>query len=638
VKATLQNIYKDVFPSSDMDEKLAILDAGAQYGKVIDRRVRELGVESDMLPLSSSTSLLSKYRAFIISGGPESVYSPKAPPFNPKLFSLGKPILGICYGMQLMNYFFQGTVVKGSRREDSETSITIDPSCALFSGLEKKQQVLMSHGDSIEKPAQGFQITAFSGTIPAAMQNPEKKMYATQFHPEVDLTTEGKKMLSHFLFDIANFKGTYTMEHRLDRTLLEIRQKVKDNPVLILVSGGVDSTVSAALLSKALSPQQIHAVHIDTGLMRKNESSLVIQELKKLGLAVHLVDASKQFQEATTLISGKKTKPLNKTTDPEEKRKIIGDTFMKVTDQAILDLQLDLGKTFIAQGTLRPDLIESASDLVSSSAYVIKTHHNDTPLVREKRKRGMIIETNKDWHKDEVRKIGEMLGLPKELLLRQPFPGPGLAVRILCAETAYTYETIKKIHEPQILYGLEHISLVQLPIKSVGVQGDDRSYKAVVALTGQLTDEADWTKLKHLANEIPKLDHEVNRVVYVFGNKITSAPKEITLTYLTQEVVEQLRDADAIVNQCLIKHNLVQKISQMPVILIPVSFDEPGKRSIVLRPFLTNDFMTGLPALPGKEIPSACIQEMVKDILKIKGISRVLYDLTSKPPGTTEWE
>ncbi len=617
-----------------VNEKIAILDAGAQYGKVIDRKIRELNVESDILSLNSKTEKLKQYKAFIISGGPKSVYSKTAPKFNKDIFLLDKPILGICYGMQLINYFFGGTVKKSLRREDCESFINVKKESKLFEGLEKKEQVLMSHGDIVEKVAEDFEIIAYSGDIPAAMQNEDKKIYATQFHPEVDLTIKGKEILRNFLYNICDFKGDYTLDYSMDKTIKEIKEKVGENNILVLVSGGVDSFVSASILAKALDPSQIYAIHIDNGFMRKNESEKVNVSLKKAGVHLKVIDASKYFYNAKTKINNKEIGPLKEVINPEEKRKIIGDTFINISNKVIKDVGLDIDKTFIAQGTLRPDLIESASELASDKADVIKTHHNDTKLVREKRKKGMIIETNKDWHKDEVRRVGEVLSLPSEIVWRHPFPGPGLAVRIICKDKTDVPEDFEKINKKLDEFSDSEINMSLLPIKTVGVQGDCRSYKYLAALSGK----ADWKKLKEIANEIPKKIHNVNRVVYVFGDKIEKPVKGITPTFLDLEEIEQVKEADNIVETCLINYNLSKKLSQVPTILFPVNFGIEGNRSIAIRPFITNDFMTGKPAIPGEDVPLDCLNEIVEQILEIKGISRVVYDLTSKPPGTTEWE
>jgi GMP synthase (glutamine-hydrolysing) len=303
------------------------------------------------------------------------------------------------------------------------------------------------------------------------------------------------------------------------------------------------------------------------------------------------------------------------------------------------NLGLDPERTILAQGTLRPDLIESGSRLASGKADVIKTHHNDTELVRQLRAEGRVLEPLKDLHKDEVRALGEMLGLPAELVWRQPFPGPGLAIRIICAKDAFI-ENYDEVATQLAEFGDDKTTVNLLPIKTVGVQGDGRSYSYAAVLSG----EENWSKLFDLAREIPKKvkgANGVNRVVFAFGEPIESGDKEaITPTLLTSDVIEQERRADHIVNEILREYGLNRSLSQVPVILTPVSFGEAGKRSVAIRPFITNDFMTGRPAVPGQDMPEEALHEIVKSLLADQdlNLARVMLDLTSKPPGTTEWE
>jgi len=616
-------------------KKVAILDAGAQYGKVIDRRVRELAVESDLLPLNTSSTILERYGAIIISGGPESVYGENAPEYDPDLFTLKIPVLGICYGMQLMNFVLGGTVLKKSIREDGPSAIEVETGSLLFAGLEKHQQVLMTHGDSIDEVASSFSVNAMSGELIAGIEDSVRKFYGVQFHPEVDLTENGVRILSNFLFKIAHLDASYTMEDRELKAIKYIQEKIGQNYALVLVSGGVDSAVSAALVTKALGQDKVYAIYIDTGFMRQDESSEVKSALEKAGLKLIVVDAQGTFHQAQTEINGQLSSTLNTTTDPETKRKIIGDTFMRVAEQAVQDLQLSEEDVFLVQGTLRPDLIESASTSISKVAEVIKTHHNDTALVRKLRDLGKVIEPLADYHKDEVRELGESLGLPEEIVWRQPFPGPGLAIRLLCATEAYITSDFEKINHELAEFSTNLHRLTLLPVRTVGVQGDGRSYSYLAAISGK----ADWAVLEKMAQAVPRKIHQVNRVVYVFGDKIEAPVTAITTTFLTTETLAQLRLADRIVNTILFQHNLLRKISQVPVVLFPVSFGVEGNRSIGIRTLITKDFMTGMPALPGKDMPVEVLQEMVNQILNtVPGISRVVYDLTSKPPGTTEWE
>ena len=613
---------------------VAILDFGAQYGKVIDRRVRNLSVRSEMLLYDTPVEQLKGCSAIIMSGGPESVYAPYALKPDHRIFESGIPILGICYGNHLINQAFGGTVEKKSTREDGQFRIKVDPSTLLFDGLDAWQNVLLTHGDSIGKVAPGFRVVAKSGAIVAALADDKRRIYGVQFHPEVDLTENGKDILSNFLFKAAGLEPDYTLEDRLEKSIKYIKETVGDRQVLVFASGGVDSTVCAVLVGKALPPDQIHVVHIDTGFMRHEESEVVQKALKPIGVKLDIVDAKEQFYSATTVLQGKETAALYKVTDPEIKRTIIGDTFMKVMERVTRDLKLDPKNTVLAQGTLRPDLIESASHLASAKAAVIKTHHNDTQLVRQLRAAGRVIEPLKEMHKDEVRQLGESLGIPAELVWRQPFPGPGLAIRILCAEKPYITKKFNSISDALQEFADEDIAAHLLPVRTVGVQGDGRTYSYLVGLSGA----QDWERLMDKAREIPKRIHEVNRVVYVFGDKLQAPVRDITTTFPTPEAVEQLRLADWYVNEILRKYGLNESLSQVPVVSFPVNFGKPGHRSIGIRTFITNDFMTGIPAIPGVQLPKEALSEMVEKILTIPNIARVVYDLTSKPPGTTEWE
>eukprot|EP01134_Creolimax_fragrantissima_P007486 CFRG7486T1 len=660
------------------DEVIAILDAGAQYAKVIDRKIRELAVRSELLPLETSVAdlIAGGYKAVIISGGPGSVYAEDAPKIDEGLMDSGIPVLGICYGMQLMNVHFGGTVERKLQREDGQHPITCDLTSNLFKGMDAVEQVLLTHGDSVGKVAPGFITSATSGEIVAAIEHREKQLYGVQFHPEVDLSINGIKMVRNFLYNVVGCSGGYTIDNRKSACIEEIQALAGDEKkILVLVSGGVDSTVCAALVSRAVGPERVIALHIDNGFMRSKESKLVEASLASLGLQLKVVDASEQFYNASTTINNEATDKLKFTTNPEAKRKIIGDTFMHVGEDAIKSYNLNPEDVYLAQGTLRPDLIESASSMVSNKAEAIKTHHNDTELVRELRKRGRVIEPLRDYHKDEVRELGKELGLSDALVHRQPFPGPGLAIRVICADKPYMcddFRETQKLMNEIVRYPLcsndtkirvratlgvmsdepltaqvGEITATLLPIRTVGVQGDGRTYSYVCALSSS-SSIVHWTTLFLLAKIIPRLCHRVNRIVYTFGKSVSGTISNITPTRLTPDVLEQLRSADAIVNELLLANNLVRTLSQVPVISFPIDFDsedknkagvDTKKRSIAIRTFITSDFMTGVPATPGVQIPVKVLNEMVDRIMaSVDGISRVVYDLTAKPPGTTEWE
>jgi GMP synthase (glutamine-hydrolysing) len=631
-------------------EKIALLDCGAQYTKVIDRRIREFNVATEIFPVDVKAADLGRdFSGIILSGGPNSVYEADAPQCDPAIFEMGLPVLGICYGMQLMNQNFGGSVLPSPTKEYGETEITVETSCVLFEGLQAAQHVLMSHGDSVGEPAQGFEVVGTSMSthhhqVVAAIQNAQKRFYGVQFHPEVELSVNGGKMLENFLYKACGLTGAFNLSHRLEDTLENIRATVGEKNVFVLVSGGVDSSVTAALLLKALRPEQVFAVHIDSGMMRANESDLVCEALKAIGL-LHLdrVDAESVFLNATTEMDGKLIGPLNQTLDPEAKRRIIGDVFYHLITEAIRQSGLNLDETFIAQGTLRPDLIESGNREISSQAHTIKTHHNDVPLIQEQRKKGLIIEPNRDLHKDEVRKVGSMLGLPEALIMRHPFPGPGLGIRVLCAEKPYLTNDYDSVNaELQELAKSEGFEALLLPVQSVGVQGDSRSYRYLAAIKGDLQ-KADWTQIRSLAQKIPNRIHAINRVALLLNEKsLPGQLKTVTPTLLNPVTLEKLRVLDHMVSESFKAQGIHDLISQLFTVLLPIDSDfgnnHPARHSVVIRAVITCDYMTARPAALGSEIPMSFIRNLAEELSAQPNVDWVLYDITSKPPATVEWE
>ncbi len=628
-------------PAERFDENkvtaICILDAGAQFGGLIDRNIRELGVRSDILPLNMPADELMDYQAIVISGGPNSVQDENAPHCDPAIFSLGKPILGICYGMQEITYHLGGEVGPSSLREDGPQETTFFGDSKLLNGLEGTQRVLMSHGDSVKEPPLGFRVVGGKEEMVSVIEDPSRQIYGTQFHPEVFQTVHGKDIFANFLFGIANLEKDFTSADQEQEAIDHLQTVVKGRPAVVALSGGVDSAVVSAFVERSLPNN--HYLHVDNGFMRSGESAKVMKSLEKLGVHVELLERAETFYNATaTRDDGSETPPLNQVISPKDKRRIIGDTFTRVFQDWMLEKGLG-EEGVIIQGTLRPDLIESASHLASSRADVIKEHHNDTPLIRALRAVGRVADPFQALYKDQVRIIGRRLGLPPEIVERHPFPGPGLAVRILCALEAYRIHT----HD-QVQASLDQLVSSEgyarnyrahlLPVQTVGVQGDARSYKYLVGVEGA----QNWEELSKLASTITNRIHDVNRVCYVFGG-VDRSDLGITQTLLTPDTIDQIRQADDLVTETLLQHELMSKISQMPVVSFPVHFGEAGKRSVALRPFITPDWMTGIAAQPGRDLPLEAVAEMVQRIMsEVPGIARVVYDLSSKPPGTTEWE
>jgi len=500
-------------------EMILILDFGSQYTQLIARRVREARVFCEIVPYNTN---LEPYRdrnvrGYILSGGPLSLSDPQANRLEKAFYDVDRPILGICYGMQLLANQYGGKLEKAENREYGRAYLDVDGKSSLFSGIPGRSQVWMSHGDSIIELPTNFKVVGSTEALKiAAIADEKRKIFGLQFHPEVHHTVEGKNIIENFLFDICKLKGDWTTETFIESSVEQIRQQVGDGKVVLGISGGVDSTVAAVLLSKAIG-ERLHGVFVNNGLLRKNEFEDVTRMLNTLSINLYAVDASDQFLDKLAGVS-----------DPEKKRIIIGNTFIDVFEH---EAERIGGIDFLGQGTLYPDVIESVS--FKGPSATIKSHHNVGGL--KGRMKLKLVEPLRELFKDEVRALGKKLGLPKKFIGRHPFPGPGLAVRILGEITRERCDLLREVDaifiEELLKNGIYddiwQAFVVLLPVKAVGVMGDERSYENVVALRGVTSVDgmtADWARidydiLSRISNRIIREIAGVNRVVYDISSK-----------------------------------------------------------------------------------------------------------------------
>ncbi len=503
---------------------IVILDFGSQYTQLIARRIRELHVFSAVLPCTAPLAEIEalRPRGIVLSGGPSSVYDAHAPQADPQVLRMGLPVLGICYGLQWIVHTLGGKVEPAARREygDAEVSVT-DRDTPLFAGLPERLRVWMSHGDEARELPPGFHVTAKTSSALAGIANAAERIWAVQFHPEVHHTREGTELLRRFVLGICGAEPDWTPEHFITETTDAIRARVGSGHAICAISGGVDSSVAATLVHRAIG-DQLTCVFVDNGVLRKGEFEKVQENLRsKLGLNLIAVDARARFLEKLAGVS-----------DPEAKRKIIGREFIEVFDEEAERIAVESGVDWLVQGTLYPDVIESAS--VHGPSHVIKSHHNVGGLPDTMRLK--LIEPLRDLFKDEVRRVGRELGMPEDILGRQPFPGPGLAVRILGEVTPERVALLQEADEIVVdeikragLYNeIWQAFAVLLPVKSVGVMGDQRTYAnacAVRAVTSEDGMTADWAQIPYdmlarISNRIVNEVRGINRVVY----DITSKP------------------------------------------------------------------------------------------------------------------
>jgi GMP synthase (glutamine-hydrolysing) len=608
-------------------EHIAILDFGSQYTHLITRRIREFDVLAKIYPHDiSADKLPADVIGLILSGGPQSVYDENAITVDKNIFKLNKPVLGICYGHQLMGQLLGGEVKPGKVREYGRAQLHLKNDSTqqnrLFENIANDSIVWMSHGDSVSKLPAGFNGIAETDDCPiTAMADDTHRFYGLQFHPEVDHTEHGVAILKNFVLNICQAEQNWRIEDIVTELEASIRQQVGNKKVFILVSGGVDSSVAFALLTKTLGEDRVRGLYIDTGFMRANESEEIKQGFSDSGMRnFTAVDASEIFFHN-----------LENIYEPEQKRAIIGQTFLDVKDEQIKKLGLNDDDWLLGQGTIYPDVIESGG---SQNAQKIKTHHNRVDAIKKMIAEGKIIEPLVDFYKFEVRLIGKKIGLPDNLINRHPFPGPGLAIRCLCQNRDKIDDISAIQKEADELFSQKYPDLFQrvLPIKSVGVQGDNRTYAHPLAVWG----EKDWDRLDQLSSYTTNALKNVNRVL-LWLNPSSEQTPVFSLAkdnaFLTPKRVDTLREIDDLVHRHIKQAGIYDDIWQFPVVLVPL-VDLEGRESIGLRPFNSRDVMTVHFYRMAKEI----LDSLVAKIQATGKIAHIFYDISNKPPGTTEWE
>ncbi|NCP66995.1 glutamine-hydrolyzing GMP synthase [bacterium] len=604
-----------------MHQKVIILDFGGQYAHLIASRIRREQVlaeihQPDEVDLSFFQDEMIK--GIILSGGPQSVYDEGSASCDTAIFELGIPVLGICYGHQFLNQALGGKVIPGkdSGKEFGRADLTHDGHCPLFKDIPKTSPFWMSHGDEVSELGKGFDGCASTDLCHnAAVWNETKKLFGIQFHPEVTHSQHGSQLLKNFL-DICEVNRDWTIEKFYEEHQASLKKEIGDKHVVLFVSGGVDSTVAFALLSKILGADRVQGLFVDTGLLRQDERDYVEKAITDIGARLTVMDEADRFLGNLAGVY-----------DPEKKREIIGNTFLEVQRAFFKTHQLD-ENTVLAQGTIYPDTIETGG---TKNAATIKTHHNRVPEIQKMIDAGLVIEPLADLYKDEVRALGELMGLPHELVWRHPFPGPGLGVRILCSGEL----TEESTHRDEKSFSLQRNKkpFDVLPLKSVGVQGDFRTYKHPGMLTVAENDLAELESLStKLINHYPDINRCVKALGHNYKGRIEST--KVLKADINLERVARLQRADHIVTTTMHEMGVYNDVWQFPVVLAPLSFNNTGEESVILRPIDSIDAMS---ATVGK-LPWEFFEKVTAEILKDDSISAVFLDVTSKPPGTIEWE
>lgn len=621
--------------------KIVVLDFGSQYAHLIAKRFRMMGYYSEIALPSAGLETFKNAKGIVLSGGPSSIYDKNAPEFNSEILKLDIPILGLCYGHYVLQTGYNGKAQKALVGEFGFATLELNQNvkCPLFEEIASPQQVWMSHQDAVVKPGDGFETVGSTKDCEfAALQNLEKKRFSLQFHCEVKDTPCGNKILENFA-KFCGMEKNWDQDTVLNHIIDSIKNQADDKNVLLFLSGGVDSTVAFALLNKALGQKRVLGLHIDNGFMRKNESKKVEEAYKNHGFSNFIVeDASKTFLKA-----------VENLTDPQKKRMAIGENFITVRNEVVAKQKFDENKWLLAQGTLYPDIIESGG---TKNSNVIKTHHNRVDGIQKLIEKGLIIEPLKDLYKDEVRAIGKKLGLEDELVMRHPFPGPGLSINVLCSNGTMTdndKEEFKKAQEEISKIQLEmfcekcseNLEKYILPVKSVGVQGDFRTYRFPSVISFAKMENGfyhlpkKWEKLEAASSQITNSASFINRTIIRLWQNPSVKDEALKLQegYCTKDRLDQTRDADDIVLTALHKSGWYNKIFQHLTINLPYASSKE-RCSFVLRPLCSEDVMTARFA----QLPQNLLMDIVQEISKLPYVDAIFFDLTNKPPATFGWE
>lgn len=603
-------------------DTIAVIDFGGQYAHLIATKVRRLGVLAEIRQPEDPLDAFRPYRGIIISGSPSLSAYGEDSIYTKEIYDLITPILGLCFGHQEIAKHYGGTVIHGGR-EWGRTDLHLAADHPLFAGLAAVEQVWMSHYDSVVAVGPAFRelghTPAAAGAEAhrfAAIGSDKLRRYGLQFHPEVDDTVHGDRMIANFVFGLCGCRATWTMDGFLEEETAKVRRAAGTRSVFLLASGGVDSTVAAVIIGRALGPDRVDLLHIDNGLMRKDESRQVAAMFEHLGLGsrFHFRDASTTFLTA-----------LEGVIDPERKRRIIGDTFIRVfQDEA---RRLGIADRLLGQGTIYPDTIETGG---TRRADTIKTHHNRVPIIEEMMAAGDVIEPLVELYKVEVRELGTKLGVPDAMLRRHPFPGPGLGIRLLCSDGTDDRTDFDAI-TPKVEAIARRFSLAALllPIRSVGVKADLRAYEHPVLLHGTVPWRTLIDAVSLLTSDVPG----INRCVWNLGPAVPRVARAIRAT-VTRARLDLLRDTDHLVMEGLERHGIYDDVWQCPTILVPLTLDERPGELVVIRPVKSQRAMTAAPV----ELPPGLVAELRDAILALPGVSGLALDVTSKPPGTIEWE